>query len=182
MANDRIITTDRLIMAPHARSDFADLVAMWSDPLVVRFLGGTPFGEEESWQRLLRYAGSWALLGYGFWAVRRRDSGAFIGDVGFLDGRRTGVEGFLGDPEIGWSLAVAAQGQGFATEAVGAALGWGAGRFRRTVAMISPDNAASVAVAARCGFRHFAVARYKDAPTGLWEHRWPVPTDGQSAH
>jgi RimJ/RimL family protein N-acetyltransferase len=41
------------------------------------------------------------------------------------------------------------------------------------VAMIHPDNSASVAVAERCGFRHFAVARYKDQPTGLWEYRWP---------
>jgi RimJ/RimL family protein N-acetyltransferase len=61
-------------------------------------------------------------------------------------------------------------------EAVRAALGWGAGQLapnhRRVVAMIHPDNAASVTVAARCNFRHYAVARYKDEPTGLWEYRW----------
>lgn len=176
MTTAHTITTDRLVMTPHLLADFPDLVAMWGDPRVVRFLGGAPHSPEDVWARLLRYAGSWALLGFGFWAVRARDGGAFIGDVGFLEGRRTGVEGLHGDPEIGWSLKVAAQGQGFAGEAVQAALGWGtrefAGRFRRTVAMISPDNAASVAVAARAGFRHFAVARYKDAPTGLWEHRF----------
>jgi RimJ/RimL family protein N-acetyltransferase len=63
------------------------------------------------------------------------------------------------------------------TEAVRAALGWGAthfhGRNDRTVAMIHPDNSASVAVAERCGFRHFAVARYKDQPTSLWACHWP---------
>jgi RimJ/RimL family protein N-acetyltransferase len=176
MTDSRAITTDRLIMAPHDRSDFADLSAMWADPQVVRFLGGSPQSEEESWARLLRYAGSWALLGFGFWAVRARDGGGYLGDIGFLEGRRAGVDGFDGDPEIGWSLNVAAQGKGYAGEAVRAALGWGgenfAGRFNRTVAMINPDNAASVAVAARCGFRHFSVARYKDAPTGLWEYRF----------
>lgn len=173
----RTITTDRLTLTPHALGDFADLAAMWRDPQVVRFLGGAPFSEEESWARLLRYAGSWSLLGFGFWAVRASDDGSYIGDVGFLEGRRSGVDGFHGDPEIGWSLNVAAQGKGFASEAVRAALAWGAtgfdGRFKRTVAMINPDNAASVAVAARCGFRHFSVARYKDAPTGLWEYRFP---------
>lgn len=176
MNDDRMISTDRLTMKPHVMADFGDVAAMWADPQVVRFLGGAAFSEEDSWGRLLRYAGSWALLGYGFWAVRRRDTGGYIGDIGFLEGRRTGVEGMRGDPEIGWSLTSAAQGQGFATEAVLAALAWGGGhfdgRFRRTVAMINPDNAASVAVAARCGFRHFAVARYKDAPTGLWERRF----------
>lgn len=176
MTDNRIITTDRLIMTPHDRTDFPDLVGLWSDPQVVRFLGGAPHAEEDIWGRLLRYAGSWALLGFGFWAVRARDDGSYVGDVGFLEGRRAGVDGFHGDPEIGWSLNVAAQGKGYASEAVRAALGWGgdefAGRFKRTVAMIHPDNAASVAVAARCGFRHFSVARYKDAPTGLWEYRF----------
>jgi RimJ/RimL family protein N-acetyltransferase len=177
MTDTRTITTDRLTMTPHSLGDFPELVRLWSDPQVVRFLGGAPHAEEDIWARLLRYAGSWALLGFGFWAVRTSDDGAYIGDVGFLEGRRSGVNGFDGDPEIGWSLHVAAQGKGYASEAVRGALGWGAvefdGRFRRTVAMINPDNAASVAVAARCGFRHFSVARYKDAPTGLWEHRFP---------
>jgi RimJ/RimL family protein N-acetyltransferase len=177
MTDTRTITTDRLIMTPHRLSDFPDLVALWSDPQVVRFLGGAPQSEEDIWARLLRYAGSWALLGFGFWAVRSRDDGVYLGDFGFLEGRRAGVGGFDGDPEIGWGLHVAAQGKGYASEAVRGALGWGdthfEGRFNRTVAMINPDNAASVAVAARCGFRHFSVARYKDAPTGLWEYRFP---------
>lgn len=172
----RTLTTDRLTMTPHGLADFPELVRLWSDPQVVRFLGGAPHAEEDIWARLLRYAGSWALLGFGFWAVRTTVDGAYIGDVGFLEGRRSGVHGFDGDPEIGWSLHVAAQGKGYASEAVKGALQWGAahfeGRFNRAVAMIHPDNAASVAVAARCNFRHFAVARYKDAPTGLWEHRF----------
>lgn len=170
--SDRAIVTPRLAMRPHDVSDFPGLKAMWADPAVVRFLGGVTSTDEESWGRLLRYAGSWGLLGYGFWAVRRADTGDYVGDVGFLDGHRTGVDGFHGDPEIGWALVTAAHGQGFATEAVQAALGWGRGRFRRCVAMINPDNAASVAVAVRCGFRAFSMARYKDAPIGLWEYRW----------
>lgn len=160
-------------MTPHGIGDFAELMAMWADPAVVRLQGGIPSNEEESWARLLRYTGNWALLGYGFWCTRRRDSGAYIGDIGFLEARRTGVDGFDGDPEIGWSLTVAAQGHGFATEAVTSALRWGTGRFNRTVAMINPENTASEAVARRCGFRQFGVSRYKDAPTRLWDYHFP---------
>lgn len=173
MSDSRTITTARLTMTPHGLGDFTDIAAMWADPRVVRFIGGTPQSDEESWARLMRHAGSWALLGYGFWALRRRDTGTFIGSVGFLDAHRTGVQGFGGDPEIGWALVPAAHGEGLATEAVNAALGWGASHFERTVAMIDPENTGSVAVAARCGFRHFAAARYKDAPTGLWEYLYP---------
>jgi RimJ/RimL family protein N-acetyltransferase len=174
MHNGATLVTDRLVMAPHTTADFDELAAMWADPAVVRLLGGVPSNEEDSWARLLRYAGNWALLGHGFWCVRRRDSGAYVGDVGFLEARRSGVKGFADDPEIGWSLVVTAHGQGFASEAVGAALGWGSARFVRTVAMINPLNTASEAVARRCGFRQFAVSRYKDAPTGLWEYRFPA--------
>jgi RimJ/RimL family protein N-acetyltransferase len=166
------LTTDRLTMRPHSVADFAELAAMWADPDVVRLLGSVPSTEEESWARLLRYAGNWALLGFGFWCVRRRDTGAYMGDIGFLEARRTGVDGFDGDPEIGWSLTTAARGQGFASEAVMAALGWGSTRFARTVAMINPLNTASEAVARRCGFAPFATSSYKDAPTRLWEVRW----------
>jgi RimJ/RimL family protein N-acetyltransferase len=167
------LATERLTMTPHTEADFADLAAMWADPAVVRLLGGVPGNTEDSWARLLRYAGSWALLGYGFWCVRDRVTGVYVGDVGYLDGKRTGVEGFEGDPEIGWSLNTAAHGQGFATEAVQAALGWGGTRFRRTVAMINPLNTPSEAVARRCGFTPFATSHYKDAPTRLWDFRWP---------
>ncbi len=173
MHDPNLLFSDRLVMAPHVVADFPDLARMWADPQVVRFLGGKPQSDEESWARLMRYAGSWVLLGYGFWAVRRRDSGAYLGSVGFLDAHRTGIESFDGDPEIGWSLNIVAQRQGFATEAVRAALNWGEGRFRRAVAMINTDNFASIAVAARCGFAQFSSGRYKDEPMGLWEYRYP---------
>ena len=172
MSDGRKIITDRLTMTPHGTADFPEFAAMWADPAVVRLLGGVPSNAEDSWSRLQRYAGNWALLDYGFWCVRRRDTGAYVGDIGFLDAKRTGVTGIGADPEIGWSLTVAAQGAGFATEAVLAALGWGSGRFARTVAMINPLNAPSEAVARRCSFTKFAASTYKDAPTNLWEHRF----------
>lgn len=169
MTDTRLIRTARLDMAPHGLSDFTDQAALWADPAVVRYIGGVPSTAEDAWARLLRVAGSWSLLGYGMWAVRDRATGAYLGDVGFLQARRTGVEGFNGDPEIGWSLNTFAHGKGYASEAVAAALGWGAGRFKRTVAMIHPENTASEAVAIRAGFQHFADATYKDAPAHLWE-------------
>jgi RimJ/RimL family protein N-acetyltransferase len=162
-----MIDTERLRLTQHGIADFAEMAVMFADPQVARFLGGQPQSDEESWARLMRYAGSWA--------VRRREGGEYLGSVGFLDAHRTGVVGFRDDPEIGWSLNMAAQGQGYASEAVRAALQWGEGRFRRTVAMINTDNAASVAVVARCGFAQFSFARYKEQPVGLWEYRYPRP-------
>ena len=50
-------------MRPHTLDDFLDSFAMWSDPEVIRYIGGKPFTREEVWARLLRYAGHWAHAG-----------------------------------------------------------------------------------------------------------------------
>jgi len=172
MTKDRLIRTARLDMAPHTLADFHDQAAMWGDAAVVKYIGGMPSNEEDSWARLLRCAGTWSLLGHGIWAVRERASGAYVGDIGFLEARRTGVAGFDGDPEIGWTMNTRMHGKGYASEAVAAALAWGEGRFKRTVAMIHPENSASEAVAMRAGFSRFGDSTYKVAPVGLWEYHF----------
>lgn len=165
-----VLITDRLVLRPHRRDDFEAIAAMWGHAQVVTHFGGKPFNREESWQRLLRYAGSWALLGYGLWAVTRKGDDRLIGDVGFLEGERTGVP--LDAPESAWCFHPDVQGRGLASEAVQAALGWGAGRFARTIALINNANLPSIAVAHRCGFARYADATYRDAAMGLWEYRF----------
>ena len=140
---------------------------MWADPEVTRYIGGRPFTEEEVWARLLRYAGLWSLLGYGYWVVRQRDTGRFVGEVGLADFHRDISPSFEGTPEVGWALATWAKGQGFATEAVLAALAWSDTQLRapRTVCIISPSNTASMRVAEKCGFREAGRAMYKGGET-----------------
>lgn len=64
------IDTPRLALRAHTVDDFADCVALWANPDVTRHITGTPSTPEATWARLLRYAGHWTLLGYGYWAVR----------------------------------------------------------------------------------------------------------------
>ena len=51
-----LLTTDRLIMRPHTRDDFLDSYAMWSDPEVIRYIGGKPFTREELLRAVRRFA------------------------------------------------------------------------------------------------------------------------------
>ncbi|WP_198284504.1 GNAT family N-acetyltransferase [Komagataeibacter europaeus] len=126
-----MIETERLRLSLHQPTDFDDLHAMWSDPDVVRHISGVLSSEQESWFRFLRYRGLWDILGYGYWCVRTKADGRYVGDVGFADLKRP-VEPPLGAvPEAGWVLARWAHGQGFATEALRAALAWTDGRARR---------------------------------------------------
>jgi RimJ/RimL family protein N-acetyltransferase len=165
------LDTERLTLRGHTLADFDDSAAMWADPTVTRHIGGRPFTREEVWTRLLRYVGHWALLGYGYWVIRDKASGRFVGEVGFLDGKRDIVPSLEGAPEIGWALSTWAHGRGIATEAVRAAVEWGATHFgaRRSVCLIDVDNLASVRVAQKCGYREFARTTYKGAPVILFE-------------
>lgn len=162
-----VIETERLILRAHRLEDFADCAAMWADPEVVRYIGGKPSTEEEVWARLLRYAGHWALLGYGYWAIQDKATGRFIGELGFADFKRS-IEPSLDDmPELGWALVSHAHGRGYATEAVRAAIAWGEDHFGpvRTACIINPENGPSIRVAEKCGYRAFRRTTYKGQPT-----------------
>lgn len=144
---------------------------MWGDPDVTRHIGGAPSTREEAWARILRYAGLWPLLGFGYWLVEERATGAFVGEVGLADFKRCVQPGLGSAPEAGWVLHREAQGRGFATEALRAALGWADEHLgpQRMICMIAPDNAASLRVGAKCGFGEFARTTYRGGPTVLLE-------------
>ena len=152
-----VLTTPRLVLRGHRLDDFGAVAAMWSDRENVRFIGkGEPLGEDVVWARLQRGAGAWPILGYGFWAIEHAASGRLIGEAGFLEQRPPGGEPRA--PEAGWMLDTAARGQGHAGEAMAAILAWGDERFERTICVISPDNAPSIALARRLGYREHGPA------------------------
>ena len=169
------LVTARLVLRAHSPADLPDLAAMWADAQVVRHIGGRPFTREEVWTRLLRAAGMWALLGFGYWVVREREGGAFVGELGLADFRRELEPPFGEAPEAGWALSAAMHGQGYAGEALAAVHAWADVALGvRTVCMIAPANLASIAVARRCGYRPYTDALYKGAATTLFERPLPV--------
>ncbi len=159
------IDTDRLSLRGHCIEDLADSVALWGDPVVTRFIGGKRMSEEEVWTRLLRYIGHWTALGYGYWVIRERVTGRFIGEAGFADYKREISPSLAGRPEAGWVLTPSTHGRGFATEAVRAIVAWGERHFRgaQTVCIINPDNLASIRVAEKVGYVEEARTTYHGA-------------------
>lgn len=158
-----VLQTARLRLRGHVPADFAASAAMWADPEVVRFITGRPLDRHEAWQRFLRYPGHWAMLGFGYWLVETRADASFVGEVGIADYHRPLNLAVDGIPEAGWVLCRQAHGQGYATEAMRAVLGWADRRFARTFALFDPDHADSLRVAARLGY---------GTPTGvMWGDR-----------
>jgi RimJ/RimL family protein N-acetyltransferase len=164
-----VIETERLKLRGHRLEDFALCAAMWADPEVTRYIGGKPHTEEESWARLLRYSGHWALLGFGYWVVEEKSTGNFIGEAGFADYKRD-LPALRGIPEIGWAFTTQARGKGYATEALCAVVAWGDAHFPspRTACIIHPENLASIRVAEKCDYRQFQRTMYKAHPTVMF--------------
>ena len=170
MTEAPVLETPRVRLRGFRASDLEAQAATMADPGVVRHLGGSPFSREDSWRKMLASPGLWALLGYGYWVVERREDGAYLGQIGFADFKRDMAPGIEGIPEMGWIFAPRAQGQGYASEAALAALAWAdeaLGR-REIVAIISHDNAASIRVAEKGGFTLREEAVYKGEPILLF--------------
>lgn len=165
------IDTPRLTLRRHSVDDFPASADMWSDPDVVRYISGDPLSKEDVWGKMMRMVGHWSLMGYGYWVVREKETGRFVGEVGFGNFKRDLSPPFDGAPEAGWALATWAHGKGYASEAVRAALAWGDDRFARArvVCMISPENAPSLRLAETLGFREYARTIYKGKDAILLE-------------
>lgn len=151
--------------------DFDASFSMWSEAAVTRFIGGKPSSEQQAWSRLLVYAGHWTLMRFGYWAVVEKQSGSFIGELGFADFKRDIDPRMRDVPELGWAFASRVHGQGFATEAVRAVVAWGDAHFEtnRTVCLIDPENLASIRVAEKCGYREFARVPFNNKPSVFFE-------------
>jgi RimJ/RimL family protein N-acetyltransferase len=111
--------TERLNLRQWRAADRAPFAAMNADPAVMRYFAGliptaASNASIDGWQQ------AFAAQGWSIWALERRDTGEFIGFAGLSVPRRT----FSFSPcvEIGWRLAPAFWGQGFASEAARAAL------------------------------------------------------------
>jgi RimJ/RimL family protein N-acetyltransferase len=165
-----VLETERLRLRGHRLDDFGASAEMWADAIVTRYIGGKPFTAEESWSRLLRYAGHWALLGFGYWVVEEIRTDRFIGEAGFADYMRNMEPSLQRMPEIGWAFTSQSHGKGFATEAVRAIVAWGDEHFQTspTACIIHPENATSIRVAEKCGYRETAPATYKGHATRLF--------------
>ncbi len=167
------LETSRLVLRGHTLADLDASLSLWSDPEIVRYIGGRVASREDVWARLQRYVGHWALSGYGFWLVRERATDALVGEVGIADFKRAlGTADDHGVPEAGWVIARAAQGRGYAVEAMRAALAW-ADRHpsigERTTCLIEVGNEPSIRVASKLGYAERVRTTYKGDPVILYE-------------
>lgn len=146
-----MIGTERLILRPWRDEDREPFFTMSRDPEVMEYLGPLAETRADSDPGVDRIIAIQAERGHCFWALERRDDGAFLGFCGLkicLD--PCPVEG---DVEIGWRLRRDAWGQGYAREAAEASLAWGWANLDapRIIAMTAAVNRRSAGLMRRLG-------------------------------
>lgn len=166
-----VLRTERLILRAFREDDLDAFAAMSADPEVMRFIGsGETVDRNGSWRTMAGFNGHWSLRGIGMWAVERQSDGAFLGRVGLHH------PPYWPALECGWVLALGAWGQGYASEAARAALGF-ARRARpgaRLVSYIRPGNRRSVKVALALGAMLEGPGQLLGLPVEVYVHDNPA--------
>jgi ribosomal-protein-alanine N-acetyltransferase len=176
------LTTARLWLRPFRDADEDAAHAVYADPDVMRWVGhGAHRTPAETHSALRGYADALAIRGYGFVAVIERSTGELIGDAGLhpLGGRGP-------DIEVGYTLARAAWGRGYGTEAARALVehAFGAIGASRVVAQVEPDNLPSRHVLEKLGMTERATRMAHGRPHLLYgverELYVPAPPAGET--
>ena len=135
---------------------FAELNA---DPEVMRYFPATMTREQsDGFAAYVRETID--RQGWGLWAVEVTDGPAFIGFVGL--NRVNFEEHFTPAVEVGWRLARPFWGNGYATEAAAAAVGFGLQQvdLDEIVSFTAASNEPSIRVMRRLGMRHDAAGDF----------------------
>lgn len=149
-----IAQTERLILREFELSDTEPLGAVFGDAEVMQYsnIGVRDAEGVRQWLREwieVRYP-AW---GFGMWAVVEKNRGEVLGYCGLTRFEDRCVQG---ETEMGYRLARAHWGRGYATEAAGAVRDYGLNvlGLLKIVASIDPSNAASIRVAEKIGMRY----------------------------
>ena len=161
------LDTERLVLRRWQDSDLEPWAEMNADPRVREHLGEL-LTREQSDASVARFQAELDARGYGWLALEVRATGEFIGFAGLDDVDEempfTGVE-------IGWRLARAAWGLGYATEAARAVLDFGFHTvgLPEILAVTTATNLRSQAVMRRIGMTRDPADDFDDptVPEGL---------------
>ena len=195
-----VFETERLTLRPYdsdSDNDVADAYAIYADPEVVRYLSGQVCPDPETQRARLRECRAFYTTlnnGTGVWAIASRETNRIVGTALLKQLPRSTPEFEHGtaashafasstnpadltdDVEVGWHLARAHWGHGYATEAARALVDYGFETLHLDSihAVVNPANIASIRVTHRLGMTPLGRTRkYYNAEVELF--RLPRP-------
>jgi len=166
-----LIETERLLLRRPRLEDADALVAAYSDPETMRYIGDGSTTDLAGTQAAIeKWLARWETNGVGFFVLERRDDRRVVGRAGFLvwDPGTWAITELddHAEVELGWTLIREHWGNGYATEAALALRDWT--DRRRLISLIQHGNERSVRVAEKLGERYEGDVEVRGVPTRLY--------------
>ncbi len=171
-----MLETERLVLRKPRLDDVDSVLEFVSDPEVMQWLGGPAGDRAAAMATIERWLTGWERNDIGHFAVER--DGHVIGRAGFLvwDEAMWQVSSYAGAAkpvtELGWAIARAHWGHGYATEAARALRTWAyddAG-IEHLISLISPRNDRSMRVAEKLTATPGKTVKIDGDPIVVWHH------------
>ncbi|PRY23697.1 RimJ/RimL family protein N-acetyltransferase [Aliiruegeria haliotis] len=139
------VETERLTLRAFRIEDFETYAAFFASDRACHV--GGPKDRRGAWGDFTSDTAAWQLRGAGMWAVDHKETGALAGWVGIVE------TVFYEEPELGWMLTEAFEGQGLAREAALAARDYAREKLGLDglVSFIEAGNTRSIRLAERLG-------------------------------
>ena len=146
-----VAVTERLLLRRLTEEDGAFMLALVNQPSFLRYIGDRGVRTVDDAVTYLRNGAmaSYATNGFGLYRVEQRSHGTAIGICGLI--RRDGLD----MPDIGFAFLPEFWSQGYAREAADAVIEQGRSThaLTRLAAITDPENASSIRLLERLGFR-----------------------------
>ena len=145
-----ILETSRLRLRRTQHADIPSLVALWTDPEVTRYMGGSRDATVLT-RVFTESADAPFVEDHDLWPVEEKITGEVIGDCGLLQKDIEGVD----EIELVYVIARSRWGRGYGTEMAEALKHYAVKTLghKRLVALVDPENTASERVAKKVGMR-----------------------------
>jgi ribosomal-protein-alanine N-acetyltransferase len=168
-----IAESDRLRLRVLDEGDAAFALELLNDPDFLAHIGDKGVRTLDDAVAYLRNGplASYAAHGFGLWGVEPREGGALFGMCGLLQ------RDWLDAPDIGYAFMPSARGYGIAREAAAATLAVARSRFaaRKVLAIVNPDNVASIRLLEGVGFVADGTAEPPGEGRTIARYAWMPP-------
>jgi len=160
-----ILETRRLRLRKLTTADAPFMLALVNDPAFHQYIGDRGVQSEAQARDYIKHGtiASYVQFGYGMYLAELKSDGRAAGICGLV--RRDGLD----DPDLGFAFMPEFRFRGLATEAASAVLHYGINvlALPRIVAVVTPDNRASIALLKNAGMRQEGTVRLPDCNTDL---------------
>jgi ribosomal-protein-alanine N-acetyltransferase len=161
----KILETERLVLRRLNADDAGFILGLLNEPSFLQYIGDKGVRNHDDAVRYILTGpmASYERFGFGLYRVELKENGVPIGICGLL--KRDTLE----DVDVGFAFLPRFWSRGYAVESAAATLAYGRSvlGIKRIAAITNPDNAGSIRVLEKIGFRFDRVIRMSEGEPEL---------------